>query len=117
MESESLKARTETLCLNLEIFEKEVKAKTIGPEDAKQRWESTYKPEADSLAQEMLQYVPNDDPRITVVASSGNKRIIKPDALNCIHTVFSQQYVSGHMDMVRRQLRGLAETLPTETDA
>lgn len=118
MESLStLKSRTETLCLELEQFEKQVKSKTVSSDEARQRWELTYKPEADYLAKQMLSYVASDDPRIMVVSQAGNRRIVKADVLNCIGAAFSEQYVSGHMHTVRSQLSGLAKVLPIEEDA
>lgn len=113
----TLKSRTETLCVGLEQFAKQVQAKTTNPDDAKRQWEMTYRPEASYLAEQMLQYVPNSDPRIIVTASAGNRRIIKADVVNCIAAPFSDQYVSGFMHTIRRQLSDLAQTLPAETGA
>jgi hypothetical protein len=113
----TLKSRTDTLCAELEQFAKLVQAKMINPDDAKRQWELTYRPEASYLAEEMLQYVSNDDPRIIVTASAGNRRTIKADAVNCIGARFSDQYVLGFMHTIRQQLSGLARTLPAQTSA
>jgi hypothetical protein len=113
----SLKARTATLCHRLEMFEKEVKAKTIGTEDANQRWESSYKPEALFLAEEMRHYAKDDVSGTEVIMRVGNYREIHVDVLICINTPLSDHYISGHMTAVRDYLRKLADTLPTGAGA
>jgi hypothetical protein len=113
----TLRTETETLCPHLERLEQQLRAKTIAFDEAKQLWDSDYRPKARTLAEAMLSYVPNNDPGIGVQFQSGDLRICDPDAVKCIEERFLEATACAHLSTVRNQLRKLTRHLPIEAKA
>jgi hypothetical protein len=117
-----LKTETSTLCVNIEQLKQTLGTKTITFDDAKQLWDTVYKPKARKLAEAMLSYVPADDPKIggdpthlIIEGRSGTQyRYFKPDSVACIEEVFSEPLATHHLSTVVNQLHDLTNYLPTE---
>jgi hypothetical protein len=110
----TLRAETKALRLDIEKLEERLGAETITFENAQRLWSSTHRLKAVHLAERMLSYVPNGDPRIAVLLESGNHRIITSDAVNCIEAPFSEESAVAQLCIVRSQLCKLANNLDAD---
>jgi hypothetical protein len=117
MESAALQTKTDAFCLELEQLEQQVKAKSVSAEDAKERWELTYRPEARTLALEILHALPDENRHLMMVSRVGDRRSFKADVLTFIDSSFFEGAVLEPLHTVRKQLRSLISDLSSVANA
>lgn len=119
MNTRTLKAEIETLCLDIEQLKQILGAKSIPFDEAERRWISDYRPKARSLAEGLLPYLADRDRMVDY--RIGTRHLISAgpgyDLMVSIEAALSEELASPHFDTLVRQFRALSNYLPTEVDA
>jgi hypothetical protein len=113
----SLRAETESLCLDVERLAQQLKARTAAFDDVNQLWRSEHQPNARRLNDVMVEYVPDSDPRILVEFRGGNPRQLKSSDRVVIDGSLSEYSAADHLELICRKLRELTTYLPSDSSA
>jgi hypothetical protein len=66
------------------------------------------------LAEALLRYVPDNDPRLMMVCRVGNLRTFKSDDVTAIEHPLSETTISTHLGLILKKLRDLLGYLPKQ---
>jgi hypothetical protein len=109
---ERLRSDTKRLCDELELNRKNLDSGELTFKEIKKLYDSRYRSKARALAEAMLCYVPDNDPRLMMVSRIGTLRTFKSNDVTMIEYPLSEQVASAHLDTVLKLLRSLTGYLP-----
>jgi bifunctional DNA-binding transcriptional regulator/antitoxin component of YhaV-PrlF toxin-antitoxin module len=107
-----VRSATETLCHELEQYLAEFKQGGLTFAEIKRLYDSHYRSKARALAEAMLHYVPDNDPRLMMVSRIGNLRTFKSNDVTMIECLLSESVITTHLGTVLKKLRELTKYLP-----
>jgi len=107
-----VRSSTETLCRELEKHLDEFKQGNLSFAEIKKLYDFHYRSKARALVEAMLQYVPDNDPRLMMVSRIGNLRSFKSDDVTMIEHPLSEAVTTTHLGTVLKKLRDLTSYLP-----
>ena len=110
---ERLRSDTSRLCDELELHLAEFDRGELTFPEANKLYDSRYRSKARALAEAMLRYVPDNDPRLMMVSRIGNLRTFKSDDVTMIEYPLSEPLTSVHLNIVLKKLRDLIGYLPS----
>jgi hypothetical protein len=108
-----MRLQTDSLCHQLDVLVRKLDDGTLKAEDLQQDFNSSYRPDAVALAEAMLHYVPDHDPRIMMVAGVGNFRSFKSDDMTTIDMALMPEIAATQIRTITKMLRELTTYLPS----
>jgi hypothetical protein len=104
-----LRSEIEALCKKLHSLKDQYREKSIDFVDVERLWSSGYRAEARGLADMILGYVPEGDPRFVTLVRSGNWRAGYADVVTVIDEALAENTVVVHLDTITSQFSKLAD--------
>ena len=80
----AVRLQTDGLCSQLDVLVRRLDEGILRAEDLQEDFDRLYRPDALALAEAMLHYVPDHDPKIMMAARVGNIRSFKSDDIATI---------------------------------
>lgn len=109
-----LRSQTASICESLQNLIAQVNTKAFDFDGIVIRF-GELQPTAYALARAMTDYVPDNDPRITVFTAKARVRTFTSDDLNTIAAPLRKATAATHLETIIRQLQSLICYLPTES--
>lgn len=111
-DAHTIRAQTTALCEEMEGHLTEFEQGKLPFNELRTLYDDNYRSRARALAEAMLYYVPDSDPRLMMVSHVGDLRTFKSDDVSIIEAPISEGVASVHLHMVLRKLLDLTRYLP-----